>query len=70
MLGGITGSDKWVSGYIVGFSSSIDANTSAKFTAEGANYLNVLIAAKASEKDVKKKSKNGFARKFKLLISA
>lgn len=54
VLGGITGSDKWVSGYIVGFSSSIDANTSAKFTAEGANNLNVLIADKASEKDVKK----------------
>ena len=54
MLGGITGSDKWVSGYIVGFSSSIDANTSAKFTAAGANNLNVLIADKASEKDVKK----------------
>ena len=54
VLGGITGSDKWVSGYIVGFSSSIDANTSAKFTAAGANNLNVLIADKASEKDVKK----------------
>ena len=52
VLGGITGTDKWVSGYIVGFSSSIDANTSAKFTAEGANNLNVLIADKASEKAI------------------
>ena len=52
--GGVTGSDKWVTGYIVGYSSGIDASTSAKFTADSANDLNVLIAESASETDVTK----------------
>lgn len=49
VLGGTTGSDVWVNGYIVGYSSGTDALTSAKFTAEGANALNVLLAASATE---------------------
>ena len=39
-------------GYIVGFSSGTNAATAAKFTAEGANATNVLIAESAAEKDV------------------
>ncbi len=54
VLGGVTGSDKWVTGYIVGYSSGVNASTSAKFTADGANDLNVLIAESASETDVTK----------------
>lgn len=53
VLGGATGDGKWVTGYIVGFSSGTDANTAAKFTADGAVATNVLIAESATEKDVK-----------------
>ncbi len=54
LRGGVTGTDKWVTGYIVGYSSGIDASTSTKFTADGANELNVIIAESASETDITK----------------
>ena len=54
VLGGATGSDKWVSGYIVGFSSGVDASTATKFSADGANDLNVIIADNANETDITK----------------
>lgn len=51
VVAGITGNDKWVTGYIVGFVSGIDATKNSSFTAEGANNLNVLIAETADVKD-------------------
>ena len=51
VLNGATGNGVWVSGYIVGFSSGTDASTTAKFTAEGANNLNLLLAVSADVKD-------------------
>ena len=52
VLSGAAGTGVWVKGYIVGFSSGTNAATAAKFTAEGANATNVLIAESAAEKDV------------------
>ncbi len=52
VLAGASGADKWVTGYIVGYSSKADASSSAVFSAEGANNLNVLIADSADEKNV------------------
>lgn len=54
VLGGITGTNVWATGYIVGFASGLDATTSAKFTAEGANDLNILLAETADVKDATK----------------
>lgn len=52
IVGGNTGTEVWVKGYIVGFSSGLDAKASAKFTAEGANLTNVLLAESKDEKNV------------------
>lgn len=52
VINGTTGTGVWVTGYIVGYSSSTTATTGAKFTAEGANATNVLIADSADETDV------------------
>ena len=52
VLSGAAGTGVWVKGYIVGFSGGTNAANAAKFTAEGANATNVLIAESAAEKDV------------------
>ncbi len=52
--GGATGSDKWVTGYIVGWVDGQVLSTGAKFNNEATAKSNLLIAPTADETDVNK----------------
>ena len=54
VMAGVSGSDMWVTGYIVGFSNGSDATESAVFSAENARDNNILIAGSANETDIVK----------------
>lgn len=48
---GASGTDKWVSGYIVGWVDGMSLKDGAKFTVPAASSSNILMAASATEKD-------------------
>lgn len=54
ILGGVTGTDVWTKGYIVGYIKGSDATTGAQFTADGASKYSIIIADSATEKDAAK----------------
>ncbi len=50
--GSATGSEVWVSGYIVGWVEGLTLSSGAKFNAEATAQTNILLAAKAGVEDV------------------